>query len=163
MRNSRSFALVMCLTALLAGTPGGSAVTAQSSAAAAQQPAAKAPAPVTTAKGAPPKPVASKRAAPSRTSARATPAAHAARSPRLTLGEFLIDPPTLINLGFEWFIEGDDNRNASVAVSYRKQGAVGWHPGLPLLRVHQQPFLLALQLHQLQQQRLQHHLPTIVI
>ena len=27
-------------------------------------------------------------------------------------GEFVVDPPTLINLGFEWFIDGDDNRNA---------------------------------------------------
>ncbi len=34
-------------------------------------------------------------------------------------GELVIDPPTLINLGFEWLIEGDDNRNASVEVSYR--------------------------------------------
>ncbi len=37
-------------------------------------------------------------------------------------GEFVVDPPTLINLGFEWFIDGDDNRNATVAVSYRKAG-----------------------------------------
>ena len=37
-------------------------------------------------------------------------------------GELLIEPPTLINLGFEWLIEGDDNRNAAVAVSYRKTG-----------------------------------------
>ena len=40
----------------------------------------------------------------------------------VTAGEFLIDPPTLINLGFEWFIQGDENRNAAVAVSYRKEG-----------------------------------------
>ena len=39
-------------------------------------------------------------------------------------GEFIIDPPTLINLGFEWMIEGDDNRNAAVAVSYRKEGRI---------------------------------------
>ena len=32
-------------------------------------------------------------------------------------GEFVVEPPTLINLGFEWFIDGDDNRNAPVAVS----------------------------------------------
>jgi len=32
-------------------------------------------------------------------------------------GEFLVDPPTLINLGFEWAISGDDNRNAKVDVS----------------------------------------------
>ena len=37
-------------------------------------------------------------------------------------GELLIEPPTLINPGFEWFIQGDANRNASVAVSFRKQG-----------------------------------------
>ena len=43
---------------------------------------------------------------------------------RTTTGEFVIDPPTLINLGFEWFIEGDDNRNAAVAVRYRERVAV---------------------------------------
>ena len=59
----------------------------------------------------------------------------AASTARLTLGEFLVDPPTLINLGFEWFIEGDDNRNASVAVNYRKTGTTQWRDGLPLLRV----------------------------
>jgi len=56
-------------------------------------------------------------------------------STKLTLGEFLIDPPTLINLGFEWFVDGDDNRNGAVAVSYRKHGVASWHDGLPLLRV----------------------------
>ena len=37
-------------------------------------------------------------------------------------GELLIEPPTLINLGFEWFVQGDPNRNAAVEVSYRKKG-----------------------------------------
>jgi hypothetical protein len=50
-------------------------------------------------------------------------------------GEFIIDPPTLINLGFEWFIEGDDNRNASVEVSYRRQGDSDWKRALPMLRL----------------------------
>jgi hypothetical protein len=50
-------------------------------------------------------------------------------------GEFIVEPPTLINLGFEWFIDGDDNRNASVAVSYRKQGDSQWKRALPLLRL----------------------------
>jgi hypothetical protein len=50
-------------------------------------------------------------------------------------GELLIEPPTLINLGFEWFIEGDDNRNAAVEVSYRKKGAADWNQALPLLRL----------------------------
>jgi hypothetical protein len=50
-------------------------------------------------------------------------------------GELVIDHPTLINLGFEWVIQGDDNRNASVDVSYRKQGETVWMQGLPLLRL----------------------------
>ncbi len=50
-------------------------------------------------------------------------------------GEFIVDHPTLINLGFEWLLDGDDNRNASVAVSYRKQGDAAWKTGLPLLRL----------------------------
>ena len=51
-------------------------------------------------------------------------------------GELVVEPPTLINLGFEWWIEGDDNRNASVAVSFRERGATEWRPALPLLRLH---------------------------
>ena len=43
--------------------------------------------------------------------------------------------PTLINLGFDWAIEGDDNRNATVEVSYRKTGDAGWRRALPLLRI----------------------------
>ena len=35
-------------------------------------------------------------------------------------GEFIIEPPTLLSLGFEWLIDGDDNRNASVSVEYRQ-------------------------------------------
>src|SRR5579863_10371756 len=50
-------------------------------------------------------------------------------------GEFIIDHPTLINLGFEWLIQGDDNRNAQVDVSYRKRGEIQWRTGLPLLRL----------------------------
>jgi hypothetical protein len=51
----------------------------------------------------------------------------------VTAGEFLVEPATLINLGFEWFIDGDANRTASVEVSYRKAGTTGWHTALPLL------------------------------
>jgi hypothetical protein len=50
-------------------------------------------------------------------------------------GEFIVDHPTLINLGFEWLIEGDDNRNAQVEVSYRKHGDQVWKQALPLLRL----------------------------
>ncbi len=57
----------------------------------------------------------------------------------VTTGELLTEPPTLINLGFEWFIQGDDNRNASVKVSFRKQGdspdESAWSSALPLLRL----------------------------
>ena len=53
----------------------------------------------------------------------------------VTAGEFIVDPPTLINLGFEWFVQGDDNRNASVDVSYRKQGTTDWKQALPMLRL----------------------------
>jgi hypothetical protein len=54
---------------------------------------------------------------------------------RVKPGEFIIDHPTLINLGFEWLIQGDDNRNAAVAVSYRKQGETAWKTGMPLVRL----------------------------
>ena len=50
-------------------------------------------------------------------------------------GELVIDPPTLINLGFEWPIEGDDNRNAMVEVAYRRTGENSWKQALPLLRL----------------------------
>jgi hypothetical protein len=52
-----------------------------------------------------------------------------------TAGELVVEPPTLINLGFEWFLEGDANRNASVDVAYRKAGESAWRPGLPMLRM----------------------------
>jgi len=50
-------------------------------------------------------------------------------------GEFTVEPPTLICLGFEWVIEGDANRNAQVKVSYRKLGETDWVEALPLLRL----------------------------
>ena len=49
--------------------------------------------------------------------------------------ELVVEPSTLINLGFEWFIQGDDNRNAAVEVSFRKQGETDWSSALPLLRL----------------------------
>jgi hypothetical protein len=56
-------------------------------------------------------------------------------------GEFIIDPPTLVSLGFAWKIAGDDNRNASVQVTYRKKGEQQWRQGLPLMRLqHEQVF-----------------------
>src|SRR5688572_6013578 len=54
---------------------------------------------------------------------------------RVRAGELVVEPPTLINLGFEWLIEGDDNRNAAVEVSYRKRGESAWTNALPMLRL----------------------------
>ena len=51
-------------------------------------------------------------------------------------GEFLVDPPTLENLGFRWYVAGDSNRNSSVEVTYRRKGDAQWKPALPMLRVH---------------------------
>src|SRR5213594_1033418 len=54
---------------------------------------------------------------------------------KTTTKEFITEPPTLLSLGFEWKIDGDDNRNATVEVSYRKKGEQSWKQGLPLLRI----------------------------
>src|SRR5215467_6915262 len=58
-----------------------------------------------------------------------------AAADRTTVKQFITEPPTLLSLGFEWRIDGDDNRNAAVAVSYRKKGEQTWKEGLPLLRI----------------------------
>src|SRR5688572_13198036 len=50
-------------------------------------------------------------------------------------GRFHVEHPTLLNLGFEWAIEGDANRNASVEVRFRKAGTASWRSALPLLRI----------------------------
>jgi len=48
---------------------------------------------------------------------------------------FIIEPPTLIALGFEWYIEGDNNRNATVEVAYREKGTSTWKTFIPFLRI----------------------------
>ena len=50
-------------------------------------------------------------------------------------GPFVVEHPTLRNLGFEWPITGDVNRNAAVAVRYRTVGEPNWKPALPLVRI----------------------------
>jgi hypothetical protein len=58
---------------------------------------------------------------------------------RVTAKEFYVEPPTLISLGFEWQIDGDDNHNATVGVWYRKKGGQTWKQGLRFLRLdHEQ-------------------------
>ncbi len=50
-------------------------------------------------------------------------------------GRFYVEHPTLLNLGFEWPITGDSNRNATVEVKFRKVGETAWRPALPLVRI----------------------------
>jgi hypothetical protein len=50
-------------------------------------------------------------------------------------GAVVVEPPTTGALGVEWRIQGDDNRNASVALAWRRTGETQWRDGLPLLRL----------------------------
>jgi hypothetical protein len=50
-------------------------------------------------------------------------------------GAFSVEPATLLSLGFDWRIAGDDNRNAHVDVTFRQKGETAWRTGLPLLRL----------------------------
>jgi hypothetical protein len=50
-------------------------------------------------------------------------------------GRFVVERPTLLSLGFQWWITGDDNRNAQVSVDYRAVGETRWRKALPLLRI----------------------------
>jgi outer membrane protein assembly factor BamB len=47
-----------------------------------------------------------------------------------TPGRLDVDPPTLIGLGFEWYLEGDDNENAELVVDFCKEGEPEWRPSL---------------------------------
>ena len=53
---------------------------------------------------------------------------------RTASGEFTAGPPTLVSLGFEWRITGDDNRNASRRRYFSKAGRPEWRKALPLMR-----------------------------
>src|SRR6201996_5486490 len=53
-----------------------------------------------------------------------------------TSGRLVVDAPTLTAIGVEWVVTGDDNRNATVGVSYRRKGEQAWKKALPLLRIH---------------------------
>jgi len=50
-------------------------------------------------------------------------------------GAIVVEPPTTGALGVEWRIQGDDNRNATVALEWRRTAEAAWRPGLPLLRL----------------------------
>jgi hypothetical protein len=55
--------------------------------------------------------------------------------PVLHPGAVLLDRPTLMALGVQLPISGDENRNASVTLRYRQVGSPDWIDGMPLLRV----------------------------
>ena len=50
-------------------------------------------------------------------------------------GKFVVEHPTLLNLGFEWAISGDANRNATVTVQFRAVGDSVWRYALPMVRI----------------------------
>lgn len=50
-------------------------------------------------------------------------------------GRFTVEHPTLLNLGFEWAIAGDEDRDATVSVEYRKVGSSEWRDAMPLVRI----------------------------
>jgi hypothetical protein len=62
-------------------------------------------------------------------------AAQLQASDSVKAGRFHVEHPTLLNLGFEWGIEGDDNRSATVAVQFRAPGETKWRDALPLVRI----------------------------
>src|SRR5262245_57185181 len=51
-------------------------------------------------------------------------------------GTASLDPPTVVTLGVQLMVAGDDNFNATVSVRYRATGTNAWRDGLPLFRVH---------------------------
>jgi hypothetical protein len=51
-------------------------------------------------------------------------------------GTAVMEPPTTAALGVEWRIDGDANRNSSVALAWRRSGETAWRDGLPLLRLY---------------------------
>jgi hypothetical protein len=57
----------------------------------------------------------------------------------VTAGDFTVERPTLMALGFEWRIAGDENRDATVEVTYRKRGDKEWRRALPLFRLQNEP------------------------
>src|SRR6266481_3512116 len=51
-------------------------------------------------------------------------------------GPVNLDRPTLLTLGVQLIVTGDDNHDARVAVRYRPMGSPAWHDALALFRVH---------------------------
>lgn len=57
-------------------------------------------------------------------------------NPNATIPGVVSSPyPTLHNLAVEWLIDGDENKDCSVSVHYRKLGQENWKEAMPLVRV----------------------------
>ena len=52
-----------------------------------------------------------------------------------TAGDLTVERPTLLSIGIDWRIGGDENRNAAVDMAYRRKGETAWHKGLAPLRL----------------------------
>ena len=52
--------------------------------------------------------------------------------------EFYMERPTLENAGFEWYVSGDENHNATVTVRFREVGTQAWRESIPLLRINRE-------------------------
>jgi hypothetical protein len=53
----------------------------------------------------------------------------------LHVGMARLDRPTVVALGVQLLVTGDDNHNATVAVRYRAAGSSAWRQAMPLFRV----------------------------
>jgi len=58
--------------------------------------------------------------------------------PWITAGELIVERPTLMCLGFQWYTSGDDNKNAKGTVKFREVGDTEWKAGLDLWRLNGQ-------------------------
>jgi len=50
-------------------------------------------------------------------------------------GKLVLEAPTIHSLGVRWYVSGDENGNAEVAVSFRQKGEREWRQGMSLFRV----------------------------
>jgi hypothetical protein len=62
--------------------------------------------------------------------------------PAQLLGDPQLERPTLHSVGVYWIVGGDDNRNATVGLEYRKAGGSSWRAGAPLVRVERKAHLM---------------------
>ncbi|HSQ67832.1 MAG TPA: chondroitinase-B domain-containing protein [Polyangiaceae bacterium] len=60
--------------------------------------------------------------------------AHAGNA--LTVSDPTLDPPTIVTLGVQMLITGDDNFDATVTVRYKRSSDTTFKTGMPLFRVH---------------------------